>query len=65
MDLAQAYYNLARLGSLGGDVERAFDHLRRAAQLPGFARAEAWKEPDFEPLRADPRFVEIVGPPPA
>jgi hypothetical protein len=55
-------YNLACLEAITGDVEAAFGQLRRAAKLGKLNSAWAWKDPDLEPLREDPRFHEIVGP---
>ncbi|MGB8647314.1 MAG: tetratricopeptide repeat protein [Anaerolineae bacterium] len=55
------WYNLACLESVCGDVEKAFEYLRRALEQEETDRALAWKDPDFEWIRGDPRFEEIVG----
>jgi alkanesulfonate monooxygenase SsuD/methylene tetrahydromethanopterin reductase-like flavin-dependent oxidoreductase (luciferase family) len=57
-------YNLACLEAICGDADAALAQLRRAAEMGKLDSAWAWKDPDFEALRGDPRFREIVGPPP-
>jgi hypothetical protein len=60
-DNASLLYNLACYESLGGHHEAALGHLRRAVELePGYARHAAG-DPDFEPIRADPRFPQPAG----
>ncbi len=61
-------YNLACVHALLGDVETAFEFLRRdfevkrsGGQSPDADREWAWNDPDLRGLRGDPRFVEIVG----
>jgi tetratricopeptide (TPR) repeat protein len=56
-----AYYNLACFESMRNNPDAAFEHLRRAAQLPEFSLTRARLDPDFEWIRDDPRFKEIVG----
>jgi hypothetical protein len=58
------HYNRACLESVCDNFEAAFEHLRQAAALPKFNRAWAWEDPDFEWIRDDARFAEIVGPKP-
>ncbi len=58
------WYDLARLEAICGNADAALAHLRRAAQQVDFDRAWAWKDPDLEWIRNDPRFREIVGEPP-
>ena len=53
-------YNVACTKSCRGDTEEAFDYLRKAIEH-GSDRAWAWDDSDLEPLRTDPRFIEIVG----
>lgn len=50
-------YNLACYHSLAGDVTAAVDHLTRAISLDDRFRELTGDERDFDPIRADPRFV--------
>lgn len=53
-------YNLACLYSLQGDVERSIECLGKALAIdPSFARFAA-TDPDFAPLRDDPRFQALL-----
>jgi len=58
------WYNLACLESICGNLDTAFECLKKAAQKEEFDRPWAWQDPDFTWLRDEPRFAEIVGPPP-
>ena len=54
-------YYLACLYALAGNVDRAFDFLERvAAKLPALTAARLRRDPDVDPLRADPRFAAIA-----
>jgi tetratricopeptide (TPR) repeat protein len=55
------WYNLACLESVCGNVDAAVAHLRRAAQSEKFNRDRVKRDPDFEWIREDARFKEIVG----
>ncbi|BCX03369.1 MAG: hypothetical protein KatS3mg053_1307 [Candidatus Roseilinea sp.] len=55
------HYNLVCLESVCGDADAAFDHLRLAAADPACDRDWARQDPDFEWIREDARFEEIVG----
>jgi hypothetical protein len=55
------FYNRACLESVCNNFDLAFEHLQRATQKEGFDSAWAWKDPDLQWIRGDPRFVEIVG----
>jgi tetratricopeptide (TPR) repeat protein/NAD-dependent SIR2 family protein deacetylase len=55
------WYDLACLESVCGDTDAAIENLRRAAEQPGFNPEWARVDPDFEWIRDDPRFKEIVG----
>jgi tetratricopeptide (TPR) repeat protein len=49
-------YNLACAESRLGEIDAALEHLLRAIEIfPGF-RETAQGDPDFEPIREDPRF---------
>ena len=53
-------YNLACYHSLGGDVQAAIEHLTNAIALDGRYRDLLVAEPDFDPIRKDPRFVAVT-----
>ncbi|MBI3740407.1 MAG: tetratricopeptide repeat protein [Chloroflexi bacterium] len=55
------WYNLACLESICGNIDAAFENLRRAAQEKDFDREHAKRDPDLEWIRDDARFKEIVG----
>ncbi len=55
-------YNLACLYSLRGDVQAAVAALSRAIRTAEIFRDEARNDPDFDPIRADPRFQALVNP---
>jgi tetratricopeptide (TPR) repeat protein len=55
-DNANVLYNLACCESLGGEPERALEHLARALELDPRAREWARSDSDFDPVRADPCF---------
>jgi tetratricopeptide (TPR) repeat protein len=60
-DKAGVLYNLACAESLLGETDEALGHLRQAIEgHPAFVE-NAREDPDFEPLRSDPRFGELVG----
>ena len=54
-------YNLACCESLAGRTDDAIDHLRRAIAVSDRTREYARGDSDFDPIREDPRFVELVG----
>lgn len=57
-----AWYHIATLESLSGHKEAAIENLARAAKEdPEFDRPYAKTDADFESIRNDPRFKEIVG----
>lgn len=57
-----AWYHIATLESLSGNKEAAIENLARAAKEdPEFDRPYAKTDADFESIRNDPRFKEIVG----
>lgn len=51
------HYNLACYLSLGGRAQTAIEHLTRAIAIDGRFRDLTEVEPDFDPIREDPRFV--------
>ena len=53
-------YNVACCEALVGRTEDAIEHLRRAIELDARFREYAKGDSDFDGLRADPRFGELV-----
>jgi adenylate cyclase len=58
---ATAYYNLACLECVMGNIEGSFENLEKATKLEGFDPDWAHQDPDLENIRNDPRFKELVG----
>src|SRR4029077_973 len=56
-------YNLACAEALMGNADEAIEHLKAALEgHPAYAES-AREDPDFELIRSDPRFGELVGAP--
>jgi tetratricopeptide (TPR) repeat protein len=53
-------YNLACLESISGNVDAAIKHLRAALEKAPGKRDWARRDPDFDFIRNDPRFQELV-----
>ena len=67
-ELVEAYpqyaiplYNLACCESLAGRTDDAIGHLGRAIERSERCRELAKDDSDFDPIRSDPRFAELVG----
>ena len=58
---ASPLYNLACCESLSGRKEEAIAHLRTALELRPSLRELAKNDSDFDPLRDEPAFRELVG----
>jgi tetratricopeptide (TPR) repeat protein len=58
---ARLLYNVACCESLAGRTEDAVEHVRRAIELAGEVRELAAGDPDFDPIRGEPGFRELVG----
>jgi hypothetical protein len=59
---AQLLYNVACCESLAGRTGDAIEHLRRAiGHAPEPLRALASGDSDFDPIRTEPAFKELVG----
>jgi Flp pilus assembly protein TadD len=56
---ALPHYNLACYWSLAGDKRRALEYLSRALALDADYRRKIDGEPDFDPIRSDPRFQAL------
>jgi tetratricopeptide (TPR) repeat protein len=54
-------YNVACCESLAGRPEEAIEHLRRAITAWEPFRAMAVKDSDFDPIRQEPGFRDLVG----
>jgi hypothetical protein len=55
------FYNLACCESLAGRTEDAIEHLRHAAERSEQLREYAKGDSDFDPIRDEPAFKEVVG----
>jgi tetratricopeptide (TPR) repeat protein len=60
-DRGDLLYNLACAEAQLGETEAALDHLRAALRESPSLAEQAPEDADLEPIRADPRFAEIVG----
>ena len=60
-DDGRLLYNLACCEARAGRVEDAIDHLRRAIDVAEQCRHLAAGDPDFDSIRDEPAFVELVG----
>ena len=55
------FYNLACCESASGRTADAVDHLRRAIEMSERFREYARDDSDFDPVRQEPAFVELMG----
>jgi tetratricopeptide (TPR) repeat protein len=58
---ANLFYNVACCESLAGRTTDAIDHLRRAVDMSDTLRALAKDDSDFDPIRNEPAFKELIG----
>jgi tetratricopeptide (TPR) repeat protein len=58
---AGLFYNVACCESLAGRTTDAVDHLRRAIDMSERSRAYAKDDSDFDPIRDEPAFKELIG----
>jgi tetratricopeptide (TPR) repeat protein len=58
---AAPLYNLACCESLAGRSADAVEHLRRAIELSERFRSYAKEDSDFDPIREEPAFKQLVG----
>ena len=58
---ANLLYNVACCESLAGQKDEALGHLRRAIEISERARDYAKDDSDFDPIRDEPAFKELVG----
>jgi hypothetical protein len=61
-DYADLFYNVACAESLAGRTADALEHLERAIDISGgFCRNLARNDSDFDPIRDERAFEELVG----
>jgi hypothetical protein len=58
---ADLFYNVACCESHAGRTSDAVDHLRRSIELSERFRAYAKDDSDFDPIRDEPAFKELIG----
>lgn len=58
----RAHYVMASTRALKGDRELALKHLQEAIGLNGTNRVYAQNDPDFEPIRGDDGFQNLIYP---
>lgn len=58
---ALLFFNLACCESMAGRTTDAVDHLRRAIEKSEEFRALARDDSDFDPIREEPAFKELIG----
>jgi tetratricopeptide (TPR) repeat protein len=60
-EYADLFYNVACCESLAGRTAEAVDHLRRAIDMSERFREYAKDDSDFDPIRDEPAFKELIG----
>ena len=60
-DDARLLYNVACCESLAGRTDDAIEHLQRAIELAEQLRELAAGDSDFDPIRAEPKFLALAG----
>src|SRR5439155_26327092 len=60
-DQAYLYFNAACCESLAGEKAEAIEHLRQAIDMWDGCREMAKRDSDFDPLRDEPAFTELIG----
>jgi hypothetical protein len=60
-DQGYLYYNVACCESLAGQTAEAVDHLRHAIEMWEGCRAMAEGDSDFDPIREEPAFRDLIG----
>ena len=60
-DDGRLFYNLACCESRAARTGDAIEHLRRAIEVAEQCRELAAGDTDFDPIRDEPAFVELVG----
>ncbi|MGH3079979.1 MAG: TPR end-of-group domain-containing protein [Gaiellaceae bacterium] len=62
-EYADLFYNVACCESLAGQTDEALEHLRRSIEMSERSRAYAKDDSDFDPIRDEPAFKELIGRP--
>jgi tetratricopeptide (TPR) repeat protein len=62
-EYADLFYNVACCESLAGQTDEALEHLRRSIEMSERSRAYAMDDSDFDPIRDEPAFKELIGRP--
>jgi hypothetical protein len=62
-EYADLFYNVACCESLAGRTTDALDHLRTAIDMSEGFREYAKEDSDFDPIRDEPAFKELIGQP--
>jgi mannose-6-phosphate isomerase-like protein (cupin superfamily) len=57
----ELFYNLACCESMAGRASEAIEHLRHAVEMSDRVRMYAEKDSDFDPIRNEPAFKELIG----
>jgi hypothetical protein len=60
-EYADLFYNVACCESLAGRTAEAIDHLRHAINMSERFREYATDDSDFDPIRNEPAFKDLVG----
>ena len=61
-EVYRALHRLVRIYVLAGQPEKAIESLERLLQMPyAVSRACLTIDPNFDPLRGNPRFQKLVG----
>jgi tetratricopeptide (TPR) repeat protein len=60
-DQGYLYYNVACCESLAGRTADAVEHLRQAIDMWDGCRDMAKEDSDFDPIRDEPAFQELIG----
>jgi len=60
-ELTGLHHDRACFTALAGNTEEAFEHLALAIEHSPSIREFPRTDPDFDGVRDDPRFVELVG----
>jgi tetratricopeptide (TPR) repeat protein len=58
-------YARASAMALRGQTDRALDNLRQAIAIEPTVRFQAVNDPDFEKIREEPTFIDMVEPTPS